>query len=648
MQTNSMSQTRPELMEEYQYQPIESPDQLRMLELLPGQDDEPIEVKLSHRPLSDLPLCEALSYEWGSPTRDHEISCEGKTLRVTTNLLAALKRLRPTNSPPRLMWIDALCINQDDLAERSEQVELMADIYRHAGKTSVWIGEAPAQYALEALDLIVDFAKIAQRLKLKIFGADDPQLPATLEIRNGRTIQQVMTDASFTSLLDILISQTYFSRLWTLQEIALSSVEKTTVYFGVNSVPWRVFRDAIVFLDNCDVIFETFGERKANLFNVAYQLDLQDAVQGGYVSLISCIAATFLRLVTEPRDRVFGLLGIVDVNTRLKLSKLSYSTSLGRIFQAMTESSIREYEDLSYLRCHTFVIDSVKEPDIPSWVLWMDNDPLRGFMVPFNTSDPNFIPRQGAITISDSVMTCRGFILDTVVHCSNNLSKNNYEDEVLGIYEQLQKRSPTESKDPASAIKVLWQALDFGRGYYTVQQLNSFTTWIAKRSLEHMAFSHPILAQSSRLKAPAQDNLSTASRFCAVLEAEVDGNLSSNENTEIAPLVQQADFFDILFELGWQERMFSSRKPQGRNIYISERGYCGVGPIGDNSPRNDSPAIQVGDFIAILSTACAPVVLRRIDAEHFSLVGMVHVPRILEDPHFKRGISEDFQRFLIR
>jgi hypothetical protein len=163
-----------------------------------------------------------------------------------------------------------------------------------------------------------------------------------------------------------------------------------------------------------------------------------------------------------------------------------------------------------------------------------------------------------------------------------------------------------------------------------------------------MAFSHPILAQSSRLKAPAQDNLSTASRFCAVLEAEVDGNLSSNENTEIAPLVQQADFFDILFELGWQERMFSSRKPQGRNIYISERGYCGVGPIGDNSPRNDSPAIQVGDFIAILSTACAPVVLRRIDAEHFSLVGMVHVPRILEDPHFKRGISEDFQRFLIR
>ncbi|KAE9377662.1 hypothetical protein N431DRAFT_164474 [Stipitochalara longipes BDJ] len=66
-----------------------------MLELLPGQDKEPIQIKLSHRPLADLPLCEALSYEWGSPTRDHEISCEGKSLKVTINLIAALKRLRP-------------------------------------------------------------------------------------------------------------------------------------------------------------------------------------------------------------------------------------------------------------------------------------------------------------------------------------------------------------------------------------------------------------------------------------------------------------------------------------------------------------------------------------------------------------------------
>jgi hypothetical protein len=121
-----------------------------------------------------------------------------------------------------------------------------------------------------------------------------------------------------------------------------------------------------------------------------------------------------------------------------------------------------------------------------------------------------------------------------------------------------------------------------------------------------------------------------------------------NENTKIAPRVKQADFFDIRVEFDWQKRMFSSTKPQGRNIYISERGFCGIGPTGDNSPENDSPAIQVGDLIAILSTARAPVILRRIDEEYFRLVGMVHVPRVAEDPHFKRCMSEDFQRFLIR
>jgi hypothetical protein len=128
-------------MDKYQYHPIESPDQIRMLELLPGQDDEPIQVKISHRLLADLPLREALSYEWGSLTRDREIICEGKSLKVTVNLVVALTRLGPATKElehterakgpqtSRLLWVDALCINQDDIDERNEQVKLMGDIY---------------------------------------------------------------------------------------------------------------------------------------------------------------------------------------------------------------------------------------------------------------------------------------------------------------------------------------------------------------------------------------------------------------------------------------------------------------------------------------------------------------------------------------
>jgi hypothetical protein len=140
----------------FEYRPIESPDQLRMLWLLPGSFNDAIQIRLCHRPLSTLRKCEALSYEWGSPTRDYEIYCEGQTLKVTGNLLAAMRRMRSTTSKParkklkgrmpgraQLLWIDAICINQDDMAERSEQVKLMTEIYRNAKRVLIWLGEEP-------------------------------------------------------------------------------------------------------------------------------------------------------------------------------------------------------------------------------------------------------------------------------------------------------------------------------------------------------------------------------------------------------------------------------------------------------------------------------------------------------------------------
>jgi hypothetical protein len=56
----------------------------------------------------------------------------------------------------------------------------------------------------------------------------------------------------------------------------------------------------------------------------------------------------------------------------------------------------------------------------------------------------------------------------------------------------------------------------------------------------------------------------------------------------------------------------------------------------------------VGDLIAIVSTARAPVILRRIDEDYFSFVGLAHVPHIIDDPELKSGLSEDFRKFLIR
>ncbi|KAN0108037.1 Heterokaryon incompatibility protein (HET) domain containing protein [Hyaloscypha variabilis] len=201
-------------MDKYQYHPIESPDQIRMLELLPGQDDEPIQVKISHRLLADLPLREALSYEWGSPTRDREIICEGKSLKVTANLVVALTRLGPATKElehterakgpqtSRLLWVDALCINQDDIDERNEQVKLMGDIYRNARRTLAWIGEAPPDFAQETFELVEELASIVQRLEIDEFGTSGRiRAPQTVEIRPDYYLKHLLDDEIWTMQL---------------------------------------------------------------------------------------------------------------------------------------------------------------------------------------------------------------------------------------------------------------------------------------------------------------------------------------------------------------------------------------------------------------------------------------------------------------
>jgi len=93
--------------------------------------------------LSDAPPYEALSYVWGpfnSPDDPDLIQLNDCGFEVTTNLWRALYALRH-ETKDRVLWIDAICINQGDLEERSSQVQLMRDVYRKARSVVVWLGE---------------------------------------------------------------------------------------------------------------------------------------------------------------------------------------------------------------------------------------------------------------------------------------------------------------------------------------------------------------------------------------------------------------------------------------------------------------------------------------------------------------------------
>ncbi|PQE23642.1 heterokaryon incompatibility protein [Rutstroemia sp. NJR-2017a BVV2] len=90
---------------------------------------------------STLPVTatDPISYTWGDEVSSNPITVNGVEVLVTENLLAALKRFRKEHSDVHL-WVDALCINQLDSSEKAEQVKHMADIYRNAARTLIWLG----------------------------------------------------------------------------------------------------------------------------------------------------------------------------------------------------------------------------------------------------------------------------------------------------------------------------------------------------------------------------------------------------------------------------------------------------------------------------------------------------------------------------
>jgi hypothetical protein len=129
------------------YAPLDAnPPTIRLLRLLPGYREDDI-----HAQLQPCSIAEAqnryttISYTWGSaeavPTR--LIRCNDKLIFISENLFTALRTLR-RHDQPILLWADALCINQDDIAERTHQVSLMGEIYCGSKETVIWLGEPEA------------------------------------------------------------------------------------------------------------------------------------------------------------------------------------------------------------------------------------------------------------------------------------------------------------------------------------------------------------------------------------------------------------------------------------------------------------------------------------------------------------------------
>jgi hypothetical protein len=140
------------MTEKYSYRPLSSARITRVLLLQPDASrNAELRCSLEETSLDVIGdgrrQFHALSYVWGAKTGTQPLFCDGKTILITPNCDSALRHLRHPKKP-FVLWVDAVCINQEDLAERTQQVPLMGDIYQRAIKVIIWLGEGTDKTAL--------------------------------------------------------------------------------------------------------------------------------------------------------------------------------------------------------------------------------------------------------------------------------------------------------------------------------------------------------------------------------------------------------------------------------------------------------------------------------------------------------------------
>ena len=228
---------------------------MRLLTLHPGKGTEAVKCSLKAYSLPSCPPYEALSYTWGPANNPQRILFDDDQYFFSTqNLYDSLTHLRYPDKP-RVLWVDAICINQDDDKEKSQQLKNMHRIYSRAQQVLVWLGKS-ANSSDKAFQWIAEEPKRAQILfheMLKVLKLKPDFLdlmrkegltgPHGAELRAlAAKIRIPAYDLDLIEPMVALQKRPYFRRVWVIQETF--HAKKIQVYCGNNNVEWDTFVSA--------------------------------------------------------------------------------------------------------------------------------------------------------------------------------------------------------------------------------------------------------------------------------------------------------------------------------------------------------------------------------------------------------------------
>ncbi|KAH6857227.1 heterokaryon incompatibility protein-domain-containing protein, partial [Alternaria rosae] len=263
-------------MSKYTYQPLDRPNsEFRLLKISKDPLTHQPQCTLQKYNLIDCPRYTALSYTWGEAAPTHSAAVEGANIEVRQNLFDFLHAYTTEvwgsadTEKPVFYWIDQICINQEDLVERSDQVRIMNKIYEHAKYVLVWLG------------------------------CDSSMLEAARQLRDEKD------DDGWA--IATLLAHPYFSRVWIVQETMLS-VNSPLITCGGIELDWY-----------CVALASIMAEPKQSLpLAACFTIHGYDRVRERrtlqYFIRFHCGSKCH-----DPRDKVYGLLGLTPERWRVRV-----------------------------------------------------------------------------------------------------------------------------------------------------------------------------------------------------------------------------------------------------------------------------------------------------------------------------------------
>ncbi|KAF4435134.1 hypothetical protein FACUT_7392 [Fusarium acutatum] len=332
----SMSETlETQLAQPYPGPPLPSSSHIRLVHLLPGTDTA-VCCELITVPINAAPKYEALSYTWGdaSSTEKIDMTTQGsktpQQFSVTSNCFSALKRLRYKDKL-RVLWIDALAIDQSNLDERNHQVSLMSKIYSQAAGVIVYLGKSA-----DDSDLAIEF----------IMECYDPSPDNT-------SLSFPRSDTLMDALRNFFL-RPWFTRVWVIQEVFLSS--EKTIYCGEKEIPWPAMENFKHYLVNTRLQFR--------LPYVVSKASKYLAVEDAQIFMFYALLDSRHCKATDPRDKIYSLLPILQSHNKPLDLIPRYQDTPARIY---TDCALSILPSCGWSLLSA-VQGNLRTENLPSWV----------------------------------------------------------------------------------------------------------------------------------------------------------------------------------------------------------------------------------------------------------------------------------------